>query len=131
MAVRMAVGAYGMRRSAHGCRVACCRRLFLWTLLQIANLNVALFRLIRILRLVRYLRNLRKLCTTLLHTLPALLNVGAVLLLLLYMYAVFGTSVFGKVLPQESCAFVLARIRGRRIQLCARSESIRRGSAPR
>ena len=112
-----------------GCRVASADGLPV--LLQIADLNVALFRLIRILRLVRYLRNLRKLCTTLLHTLPALLNVGAVLLLLLYMYAVFGTSVFGKVLPQESCAFVLARIRGRRIQLCARSESIRRGSAPR
>ncbi len=69
--------------------------------LQIAQLNVALFRIVRILRLVRYLRNLRKLCTTLLHTLPALVNVGAVLMLLLYMFAVFGTAVFGKVRAQK------------------------------
>lgn len=54
-------------------------------------------RSLRILRVVRAMRGVRVLLNTLYITLPSLLNVGALLLLLFYVYAVLGMATFGQV----------------------------------
>ncbi len=54
-------------------------------------------RVLRTLRLVPKWRGLQALLRTLYFSLPALANVGSVLLLLMYVYAVIGMGLFGQV----------------------------------
>ena len=61
----------------------------------IAMLRV--FRVARVLRLVRRARGLRTLLQTLLFSLPALVNVGSVLVLFFFIFAIMGMNLFGKV----------------------------------
>ena len=55
------------------------------------------FRLARVFRLVKRLKGLRVLFGTLITSLPTLGNIGALLLLLCFVYAVLGVSLFGKI----------------------------------
>jgi voltage-dependent calcium channel L type alpha-1D len=55
------------------------------------------FRVGRALRLVKRAETLRKLAKTLLATLPGLVNIGALLFMLFYVYAVMGMQLFAKV----------------------------------
>jgi len=57
-------------------------------------------RIARMLRLVRSLRSIRNLLATLIYALPALANVGGLLLLLLFIYAVLGVHLFYNI-PQQ------------------------------
>ncbi|KXZ52367.1 hypothetical protein GPECTOR_9g411 [Gonium pectorale] len=52
-------------------------------------------RVVRVLRLIRSAAGLQKLMRTLIASLPALANVGSVLLLFLFIYAVIGINLFG------------------------------------
>ena len=54
-------------------------------------------RLARVFRLVRKLKGLRMLFNTLIASLPGLINIGALLFLLCFVYAVLGMNLFGKV----------------------------------
>jgi len=54
-------------------------------------------RLARVFRLVRKLKGLQMLFNTLILSLPGLLNIGALLFLLCFVYAVLGMNLFGKV----------------------------------
>lgn len=54
-----------------------------------------LFRVLRVLRLVKRAKGVRKMLRTLRFALPAILNVGGILLLLLVVYAVMGMQLFG------------------------------------
>ena len=58
-----------------------------------------IFRVFRMLRLIRNLAPLRKMASVLLVSLPAILNVGAVLMLIYFMFGVLGVSFFADV-PQ-------------------------------
>ena len=51
----------------------------------------------RFLRLVRKARGIRRLLFTLVYSLPALVNVGALLFLIIYIYCILGISLFGHV----------------------------------
>ncbi len=55
------------------------------------------FRVGRMLRLVKRARSLNRLFETLLHTLPALGNIGSILFLLFFIYAVIGVQMFATV----------------------------------
>ena len=55
------------------------------------------FRLARVFRLVRKLKGLRMLFNTLVISLPGLINIGALLFLLCFVFAVLGMNLFGKV----------------------------------
>ena len=55
------------------------------------------FRLARVFRLVRKLKGLRMLFNTLVISLPGLVNIGALLFLLCFVFAVLGMNLFGKV----------------------------------
>lgn len=57
---------------------------------------VRLFRIARLIRLIRFLKGLNGLFTALFLSLPKLANVGAILFLLLFLYALIGVSLFGK-----------------------------------
>ena len=54
-------------------------------------------RVIRIFRLVKVSPHLKAIFTTLMLSLPSLANVGALLLMLFFMYAVIGQQLFGRV----------------------------------
>ena len=56
-----------------------------------------ILRLARVFRLVRKLKGLRMLFNTLIISLPGLLNIGALLFLLCFVYAILGMNLFGKV----------------------------------
>ena len=56
-----------------------------------------ILRLARVFRLVRNLKGLRMLFNTLIMSLPGLLNIGALLFLLCFVYAILGMNLFGKV----------------------------------
>ncbi|CAE7641000.1 NaCP60E [Symbiodinium pilosum] len=56
-----------------------------------------IFRVARLFRLVRFLKGLNKLLLAFALSVPKLLNVGLVMVLLLYLYAVLGVSLFAKV----------------------------------
>ena len=56
-----------------------------------------ILRLARVFRLVRKLKGLRMLFNTLIVSLPGLLNIGALLFLLCFVYAVLGMHLFGKI----------------------------------
>ena len=69
---------------------------------QINNVKGAItvirsFRIMRILRLVKRAKSLRLVFSTLIVSLPGLVNVGGLLSLLLYLYAVLGTFLFATV----------------------------------
>jgi len=82
---------------------------FDFLLLMVAILGIALgdlgsagtvfraLRLLRVLRLVRYTRSLRSLLTTLVLSTPALLNVGLLLALFIYMWSALGMALIGEV----------------------------------
>jgi hypothetical protein len=59
-------------------------------------------RILRILRLLKGAREVRNLIMTLVFSFPSLINVGSILLLLIYMFAVLGINVFTWVAHQES-----------------------------
>jgi len=59
--------------------------------------GIRLFRIARLFRLLRFARGLNKLFNAFLLTIPKLLNVLAVLILLLFLFAVMGMNIFGKV----------------------------------
>lgn len=56
------------------------------------------FRILRILRLVKRAERLRLVFNTFIITLPALVNVGGLLLILLYLYSVLGVTLFAEVM---------------------------------
>jgi len=60
------------------------------------------FRISRMLRLVRKAKSLNIIFETFLITIPALANIGGLLLLFLYLYAVIGVSLFAPVKLQEN-----------------------------
>ena len=68
------------------------------TLLRV--LRVA--RVLRILRLVKNLRGLRDLALTLVYAFPSLVNVGALLFVVTFIYGVLGMSLFCRVQHQEN-----------------------------
>lgn len=70
------------------------------TLINILTIIKAL-RILRILRLIRFSRNLRVLVDSLLVILPSLANVGALIALLLFIYAIIGMHVFHDVIHQK------------------------------
>ena len=59
-------------------------------------------RILRILRLLKGAREVRDLIMTLVLSFPALINVGGVLGLVVFMYAVLGVNLFTYVAPQEN-----------------------------
>ena len=59
-------------------------------------------RILRILRLLKGAREVRNLIMTLVFSFPSLINVGSILLLLIYMFAVLGVNMFTWVAYQES-----------------------------
>lgn len=61
---------------------------------------VRVFRIGRILRLIKAAKGIRKLLFALVVSLPALFNIGALLALLLFVYAILGMSLFGHVKKQ-------------------------------
>ncbi|XP_041373843.1 sodium channel protein 1 brain-like [Gigantopelta aegis] len=58
---------------------------------------VRIFRIGRVLRLIKAAKGIRKLLFALIISLPAIFNIGALLFLLLYIYAIIGMSSFGNV----------------------------------
>lgn len=56
------------------------------------------FRILRIVRLIKSARSLNIMFTTFIVSLPALLNVGGLLLLILYLYSILGMELFGDVM---------------------------------
>ncbi|KZC09354.1 Sodium channel protein 60E, partial [Dufourea novaeangliae] len=61
---------------------------------------VRVFRIGRILRLIKAAKGIRKLLFALVVSLPALFNIGALLALITFIYAIIGMSVFGHVKKQ-------------------------------
>lgn len=55
------------------------------------------FRIFRVFRLIRSAKSLRLMFTTFIVTLPALINVGGLLVLLLYLYSILGVNLFANV----------------------------------
>jgi len=62
-----------------------------------ATTIVRSFRIARIFRLVKKAKSLRVVFNSFIYTLPALANVGGLLLLLLYLYSIIGVILFGTV----------------------------------
>ncbi|KAK9816590.1 hypothetical protein WJX72_002338 [[Myrmecia] bisecta] len=60
-----------------------------------------IFRVARIFRLLRQLRGLRMLFTTLVLSIPTMLNVAGLSLILFFVYAILGISLFGKVVRTD------------------------------
>lgn len=58
---------------------------------------VRVFRIGRVLRLIKAAKGLRKLLFALVISLPALFNIGMLLLLITFIYAIFGMSSFGNI----------------------------------
>ena len=57
------------------------------------------FRIMRIFRLVRKAKNLRIISMTFIISIPLLTNVGGLMMLLLFIYAILGTFLFATVMP--------------------------------
>ena len=57
-----------------------------------------MFRVIRLFRLVRFLQGLSQLAGAFLLSIPKLMNVAAILLLCLFLFAILGMNLFCKVL---------------------------------
>ena len=58
-----------------------------------------LLRIFRLLRLFRKLKSLQGIFSTFLSTLPHMLNVGGIMLLIVYVYSVLGINLFSTVMP--------------------------------
>ncbi len=58
---------------------------------------VRIFRIGRVLRLIKVAKGIRKLLFALMISLPALLNIGTLLFLFIFIYAIFGMTLFGHV----------------------------------
>ena len=74
--------------------------LSVFRLLRVGRVIARVFRLLRVARIIRLARTitgLRRLLLTLWSTLPSLANVGSLLLILFFMYGIFGVQAFGKV----------------------------------
>lgn len=61
---------------------------------------VRVFRIGRILRLIKAAKGIRKLLFALIVSLPALFNIGALLALITFIYAIIGMTIFGHVKHQ-------------------------------
>ncbi len=61
---------------------------------------VRVFRIGRILRLIKAAKGIRKLLFALIVSLPALFNIGALLALITFIYAIIGMTLFGHVKHQ-------------------------------
>lgn len=82
---------------------------------------VRVFRIGRILRLIKAAKGIRKLLFALVVSLPALFNIGALLALLLFVYAILGMSLFGHVKKQGALSeMVNFETFGRSMQLLFR-----------
>lgn len=64
--------------------------------------TIRIFRLLRSLRFVKATKGIRKLIRALLISLPALLNIAALLFLIIFIYAIIGMSLFMNVKLQNS-----------------------------
>lgn len=62
---------------------------------------IRIFRIARLLRLLRFLKGLNQLFTAFMLSIPKLFNVGAILCLLIYLYAVLGMNLFAKVIAYD------------------------------
>ena len=60
------------------------------------------FRIVRVMKLIRNFKEMRRFLVTFIGSLPALINVGGLLFLFLYIYAVLGTNLFATVKLQSS-----------------------------
>ena len=67
-----------------------------------ATTIIRAFRISRIFRLVKRAKNLRLVFNTFVFTIPALVNVGGLLLLLLYLYSIVGVFLFSEVKRNEA-----------------------------
>lgn len=63
---------------------------------------VRAFRILRVLKLIRKAKNLQKILNTFLLAIPELANVGALLFLFLFLFAVLGVFLFSDVRLQEN-----------------------------
>merc|ERR1719329_1856790 len=57
---------------------------------------IRLFRIARLFRVVRFMKGLNRLFTAFLLSIPKLVNVGLILLLLLFLFSVLGVQLFHK-----------------------------------
>ena len=62
-----------------------------------ATTIIRAFRIMRVFRLVKKAKSLRVVFNSFIYTLPALANVGGLLLLLLYLYSIIGVILFGSI----------------------------------
>ncbi|CAB4058904.1 DSC1 [Lepeophtheirus salmonis] len=69
-------------------------------IVKIIGLLVRVFRIGRILRLIKAAKGIRKLLFALMVSLPALFNIGALLALITFIYAIIGMTLFGHVKHQ-------------------------------
>eukprot|EP00958_Prasinococcus_capsulatus_P012482 scaffold1248_cov393-Prasinococcus_capsulatus_cf.AAC.4 len=60
-------------------------------------------RVLRVIETVRRIRSIKNLLDTLLLSTPTLLNVGALMMLVFFLYAVLGVQLFGQVFDQQEC----------------------------
>lgn len=63
-----------------------------------ATTIIRAFRITRVFRLVKKAKTLKTVFNSFIYTLPALANVGGLLLLLLYLYSIVGVILFGDVM---------------------------------
>lgn len=61
--------------------------------------TVRLMRVSRLLRLFRQMKSLQMIFSTFYTTLPHMLNVGAIMILTVYIYSVIGISIFAEIMP--------------------------------
>lgn len=69
-----------------------------------------LLRIIRILRLVKKIASLRVILNTIVISLPALINIGGLLFLLLFLYSILGMNLFAYVKPGLSGSGVTEKV---------------------
>ena len=63
------------------------------------------FRIVRVMKLIRNFKEMRRFLMTFIGSLPALINVGCLLFLFLYIYAVMGMNLFATVKLQTNLNF--------------------------
>ena len=78
-------------------------------LLQVFNINIGSittiirsFRIARVLKLIKAAKNLQQIFQTFILAIPELMNVGALLILFLFLFAVLGVYLFAEVKLQEN-----------------------------
>lgn len=67
-----------------------------------ATTIVRTFKIMRVLRLIKRAKSLKVVFNTFIFTLPALVNIGSLLLLLLYLYSILGVYFFGVIKLNDS-----------------------------